>query len=430
MTLTPRRSYLALAALTVIGLALRLACLLGHPPTPDDVAVPLSAINYLESGQLGPTMWNHPGLRNILAYGMLRLCGPGLFGVVGLNLLLGTLSIPLTGALALRLTGSRAAALGAAFLFTVEPLAIQYSSQAINDIYLVFFPLAGMLCAYRYLDTRRPGWLIACGFVFGLGLASKWSALFQLAVAGGLLLYRLFRVERPPLRLALARLVFLISCLAVLPATLYLASFAPWFTRGYGLTEWPALQKSMYRETKLHTGYHDKIYGDHDARLWFVVPGISHVDTIFVPTAAGEPAGSPVVLLTLANPLVWLALIPALALALYRAWRRRDEGLWVLIALFGLSYLPFALVRRPIWFNTGVVVLPYLAILVAAGLYRLCPEATRRGRLAGLYLLLAGLVSLGLFLPAMGKSERLPVVGKTLVEKVRLREGVSKESFE
>jgi dolichyl-phosphate-mannose-protein mannosyltransferase len=431
-----RSCALRLAGLTLVGLLLRVVCLVAHPPTPDDIGVTLTAINYLESGQLGPTMWNHPGLRNFLAYGMLQLFGPGMFGVVGLNLLLGTLCIPLLHALALRLTGSGRAAFSAALLFTLEPLAIQYSSQAINDIYLVFFPLAGILAAYRYLDTERPAWLLACGALFGLGLASKWSALFQLAVVAGLLLRRLLS-SREPGSGRLVRGMFLCCTLVVVPGTIYLVSFAPWFARGYSLAEWPALQKSMYRETKLHTGYKDRIYGDHRAELWFVRPGISHVDTIFsFPEGAPVPEQSPgdnlTVLLTVANPLVWLALIPALLVVVRRAWRERSEELTVLLALLLFSYLPLVLAGRPIWFNTGVVVLPYVVILIACALGQLWPDAARGAgrRFVGLYLGGACLVSLALYPLAIGKGFELPVLGKYLLEKARNQQGESKQQYE
>ena len=433
---TSRGPALQLAAITAAGLLLRIVCLLAHPPTPDDVWVTLSSINFLESGQLGPTMWNHPGLRNILAYGMLQFFGSGLFGVVGLNLLLGTICIPMVHALALRLTSEGRIALGAALLFALEPLAVQYSCQAINDIYLVAFPLAGILAAYRYLDRGSPAWLVACGAAFGLGLASKWSALFQLSVVGALLLLRLRRGPGS-LQIKLARGSLIFCSLVLLPGVIYLLSFAPWFARGYALSEWPALQKSMYQETKLHTGYKDRIYGDHRAELWFLEPGVSHVDQIFsIPEgplrSAPNARDNLTVLLTVANPLVWLALIPALCVVLRRAWLERSEGLGVLVALLLFSYLPFAVAGRPIWFNTGVVVLPYLVIVVAAGVWRLFPVSRLRwrDRVFPLYLGSACLVSLALYPLAIGKGYGLPVLGKHLLDNARSEQGESKERYE
>jgi len=428
---------LPLLALTLAGLLLRVVCLLAHAPTVDDLMVAISAVNFVDSGLLGPTMWNHPVLRNLLAYGMLMLFGPGAAGVIGLNLLMGTLCIPLVHAVTRRLTGERRVALSAALLFALEPLAIEYSSQAINDIYLAFFPLAGILCVYRHLDSRRPGWLLAAGALFGLGIASKWSALFQLAVMVGVLLVRELRGPQAALAERGARALFQASALVVLPLTIYLATFAPWFARGYSLAEWPALQVSMYQETKLHTGYHDEIYGDHIAAQWFVRPGVSHVDRVFT-LPEGPSVAEPTMrdnlkhLMAVANPMVWLAVIPALLLLLNRAWRARSEELHTLAALLLASYLPFAVVPRPVWFNTGVVVLPYVVMTVAYGVWRLFPETGSpwRRRVPVIYLGLACLVSLALYPLAIGLGFRLPLVGESLLEGAKHEQGVSKDIYQ
>jgi dolichyl-phosphate-mannose-protein mannosyltransferase len=432
----PRAGWL----LAIIGLGglLRLYALSSQPPSGDDAGVLLSALNYMELGQLGPTMWNHPGLRNILAYLMMQLLGTGVAGTLSLNVVLGILCIPLVHAVALRLTGERRVALVAALLYAVEPLAVEYSRQSINDIYLVFFPLAAILAIYRYLDSERPGWLVLAGVLFGLGLASKWSAVFQLAVMGGLLLFRVLRARGGQGSGALwARSLFTVATLVVLPLTIYLATFYPWFGRGYSLSEWPALQKSMYRETKLHTGYKQAIFGDHRALEWFVRPGVSHEDFIFT-LPPGELKVEPslrenlTVLMAVANPLVWLAVVPALLLLIRRAWRERSEGLGVLAALLLCSYLPLALVRRPVWFNTGVVVLPFVVMVVAHALCR--PYAAARARwqagAATAFLALACLVSLCLYPVAIGKGFTLPLgIGEYLMERAKNIQGVDKGSY-
>lgn len=420
---------LLLAGITLLGLVLRLYGLESQPPTADDQGVLVTAVNYLQFGQLGPTMWNHPGLRNLLTYGMLHLFGSGRVGTLGLNLALGTLCIPLVYAVSRRLTGSVAVSLIAALFWAVEPLAVDYSRQAINDVYLSFFPLAAILAVYRYLDRNRPGWLVLAGVLFGLGLASKWSAVFQLAVMAGVVVYRLF-YSREGRGVTVARGVFSFTALALIPLAVYLASFAPWFGRGYSLKEWPALQQAMYRETKLHTGYKDLIYGDHRAYQWFLVPGVSHVDYIFTLPDAGpekEPKlrESLKILMAVANPLLWLAVIPSLALLLREARRERSEGLFVLATLLLCSYLPMAFALRPIWFNTGMVVLPYVAITVSCALIQL---GRGRGRnfVRG-YLAAAFLVSLMLYPLAIGRAFDLPLVGERLLKSAVNRQGESKE---
>ena len=70
----------ALAFITLWALFLNGFQLSRQPVSEDDYYVALSAINYMESGQLGPTMWNHPCLRNILVYYALHMFGTGVLG--------------------------------------------------------------------------------------------------------------------------------------------------------------------------------------------------------------------------------------------------------------------------------------------------------------------------------------------------------------
>ncbi|AJE02510.1 phospholipid carrier-dependent glycosyltransferase [Geobacter pickeringii] len=401
-----------LMLLTLAGLLLRTLWLPSQPVSFDDYMVGITAINGVESGQLGPTMWNHPGLRNILVYGAMKLFGSGVVGIKGWNVLFGSLTIPLLAAVTRRLLQSERVALTAAFLWAVEPLAIDFSRQAINDIYLAFFPLLGIYLVLRYLDDYRPVWLILAGIAWGGGLASKWSALFPLLVTG---LHLLWQGRRAPAEVAggaASRLFCYAATLVVLPATLYLLTFLPWFGRGYSLAEWPALQQSMYLETKLHTGYHETIVGDHLAWEWFVKP-VTFRDLFF--NASDGAMGKMTLLLAVADPLVWLLVLPAVGLLLYRGWRERSAGKLTVCLFFLLSYLPLVVARRPIWVNTALSVLPFAQMTVAWLIWSIGGGERFRNRLAGAWLAAVLLVSVALYLPVIGKGELLPVIGPSLM---------------
>ena len=76
-----KRFAVLLAGITAVGLFLRVWGLSSQPISPDDYDVGLSAINYIENGQFGPTMWNHPGLRNILIYYSMKVLAAVLWGL-------------------------------------------------------------------------------------------------------------------------------------------------------------------------------------------------------------------------------------------------------------------------------------------------------------------------------------------------------------
>jgi dolichyl-phosphate-mannose--protein O-mannosyl transferase len=362
-------------------------------------------------------MWNHPALRSLIVQWSMDLFGSGVVGVKGFSVLTGILAIPLAWAVGRRLLRSDFLGLVAAFLLAVDTLPIDFSRQAINDGYLTFFPLLAIWCAFRYHEEGEEAvrWLVAAGCAFGFGLASKWSVAVPLALTVAGLGWLAVRVAAP-LSARLARLLTLAGLLVILPLTIYLATFAPWFQRGYGISDWLLLQKSMYVETRLHTGYKETIQGQHRAWEWFIRP-VYFRDIYFVPPPETERGRSEpsleqnvVILLAIANPLVWLLTIPATVYTAIQAWRRCDRRLWYLLGCFLLSYLPLAMTWRPIWFNTGLTVAPFVMFLVAFAVVDPWPNDLLRRRAAAVYLGLVAAVALILYPLVIGKGFSVPVL--------------------
>jgi 4-amino-4-deoxy-L-arabinose transferase-like glycosyltransferase len=422
--MTQRKTVWLLALITLLALFLNCFQLAGQPVSEDDYYVALSAINYTESGQLGPTMWNHPYLRNIIVYVALRAFGTGVMGAKGVSLLLGTLCTPLIGLVAQRLFKNNRIALIAALLWACDALVIDFSRQGINDIYLAFFPLAAIYLFFRFRESGIQAWLLGSGICFGLGLASKWSALFPQLVTFTLLVVIIHRETKGVLQQRLARYCHAAALLLLVPLLVYLLTFIPWFSRGYSLTEWPALQRSMYLETSQHVGYKPKPWDDRDNRAykWFVVPSVfvdpfMNMDSPESGKTLPKFEDSATVVLGVANPLVWLLVLPALCFVLRRALRERDEGAWYLAGLFLITYLPFVLSPRPIWMNTSLTVLPYAIMAVAGFVWRLAGHFRRAQLVLALYLLAVLVVASPLYLLACGKGMRIPVMKEYLTEK-------------
>ena len=420
--MSERRFVKLTLCITLLGFILRIFQLPSQPVAVDDFSVAITAINYMENGQLGPTMWNHPVLRNIIVYWSVKLLGSDVWGVKGWSFLFGTLTVPLIALVGRRMLRNEAVALIAALLWALDPLAIDFSRQAINDIYLAFFPLAAIWCAFKFDDRENPWWLVGSGILFGLGLASKWSALFQIIPTGAFLLLHALRSVRGNRASVAGKALFLLASLVILPMTIYLLTFFPWFGRGYTLAEWPNLQKAMYRETKLHTGYQKTIVGDHKAYEWFIRP-VTYRDIFFVKKEEGEARHEPtvdenvVILLVVANPLVWLLVLPAVARASYCGIRERDEGLCLLAALFFLSYLPLAVVHRPIWVNTALAVLPYALMAVAWFVWNICRKDALRNKVIVAYLTINVLIAIPQYILVTGKGFTIPYVREYLIER-------------
>ncbi len=134
---------------------------------------------------------------------------------------LGALTVGLVYLLALVLFRRRSIALIAAGLLLVDGLAFQQARIAMNDVYVGFFIVAGLLLLAWLLRGTAAGRratveLIllppAIGAVLGLGLASKWVAMYAIGAAGLLFLLRSWLGRR----LALAGMAALTGVLGYL----------------------------------------------------------------------------------------------------------------------------------------------------------------------------------------------------------------------
>jgi len=388
----------AFVLLLVLGaFALRCHGLAEQPLTEDDLLVATSAGRYVESGQLGPTEWNHPALRSLLVWLALDTGGAEALALKAPSLILGTAAIALLVFVVVGLGGSSRAALVAGGLLAVDGIHVAFSRQAVQEVYMSCFALAGVLAALRYRSRRSPAWLLVAGAFFGLGLASKWDVAGPLAVTIAFLAWE----EGEGLRGSAASGRALGVALAVggVATAVYLATFLPWFGRGYGIGDWLRLHADMLAGSAEHTGAHNPYLDELDHRpwLWFLKP-VSYASF----TTRGN---APYVLAGFANPLVWLAIWPAIVSIARREGAGQRERL-LLVGIFGASYAPFLLSGRPVWAHSALSVLPWGIAALALALDRWLPKR----RSLALYLGAVALVALPLYLMATGAGLDSPLL--------------------
>ena len=296
----------------------------------DDLSVGVSAVNYMETGHLGPTMWNHPNLRNIFVYCFIWLFGEGVWGIKGASLMMGTLSVPVLALLTNRIFRCREIAYIAALFLALDALHIDFSRQAVHEVYMMFFALSGIYFSLMFLDGRHPVWLIFSAVLFGLGIASKWYVLFPLLVT---LIYLIYNAANTSEKGKYFRIYFITTTLIIVPLTVYLVTFLPWVIHGHDLYELFKLQYYMYAETVTHGGYSPyDMELDHRAYLWFIKP------VAYVSVAVQK--GVPSIFAGISNPLVWLLTIPSMIYLYSKGERERNGEYFFLLGLFILTYIP------------------------------------------------------------------------------------------
>lgn len=385
-----------LLVIVLVSFALRAWGLDGQPFLSDEVYAGFTADNYMERGQIGPLMPNHPNLRSVFVWTSMQLLGRGGMGLRAPSLIMGTMGIFLLGLLVRRLSGSQSAALAAALMLAFDPVHIVFSRQAIQEVHTVFFFLAGTLAFLSSYDDkfelRRP-WLIAfSGAVFGLGLASKAHASFPLIVCLAVGIYFGVSRRRP------SETAMVVSSLALLPFAVYLLTFLPWLARGYSLSEWVYMQRELAAMTVMHTGNPMDSMIDIRPWKWFLKPFMAYGNY----TLTGEES---FVTMSVGNPLVWLLVLPSSVYVSFCSYKERSLPLALLVLFFAVSYLPLALSPRPIWVLSSLAVTPFAFSLVGVSAARI---AAGRKTVLRAYLALVILGSMVLYPLCTGHATKYP----------------------
>ncbi len=233
-----------------------------------------------------------------------------------------------------------------------------------NDIFLITFLLMAYLSFYFYLTRpleQRWRYLWPTGIALGFAVASKWSALYSIGLFGlvaGLRELTLWvrAIRSSPGRgvlMALGGVVGLLAALVVVPAAIYVASYAQYFAMGFSLAEWRELQRQMW-------WYHSNLKACHNyASPWWSWPLLLRPVWFY--------------LYIMGNPLSWWLYLPAVVYVGVQWWRGRFRsaalGL-VLLGYFG-QWLPWSLSPRVAYLYHMLPAVPFGCLALGYTLNRL-----------------------------------------------------------
>lgn len=180
--------------------------------------------------------WTHPPVAKYFMTAGMLLFGENSLGWRIGSVVFGVISILGLYLLVLAITKNRQVALISAFLVSIEGLHLAQSRIAMNDIYMLAFFIWAL---YAAVKSR---WKSAA-ILYGLALATKWSALY------GLIPLTVIYFYFNPLRLNVRfLLVYFISLLryALIGILTYILSFAPFILAGHTWEQWWELHRQMW----------------------------------------------------------------------------------------------------------------------------------------------------------------------------------------
>jgi 4-amino-4-deoxy-L-arabinose transferase-like glycosyltransferase len=174
--------------------------------------------------------WTHPP---VAKYGMvigMLLFGENSFGWRVGSATFGVLSILGLYLLVAHVTQNKRLALISAFLVSIEGLHISQSRIAMNDMYMLCFYIWALFMAVK------SRWKHAA-ILFGLALASKWSALYGIIPLAIIYLSQV--------KLTLRSIIYVIRLL-IISLFIYILSFAPFILAGHTWAQWWELHRQMW----------------------------------------------------------------------------------------------------------------------------------------------------------------------------------------
>jgi dolichyl-phosphate-mannose--protein O-mannosyl transferase len=378
------KTHLVVLSVFIMALILRIYGISDQPPISDEVASAYAAENYIRHGIFGQVMWYHPQLRNLIIFFTSRLSGGyDVWGLKSASILLGSLTVLVTGYLAFMLTGSTMVAGLAAFFLAIDPLHIGLSREAFQEAMTPFFILSGVVASMAGLKKKRYALHYLAGLTFGLAASLKWHGLFPWAVMGGMYFMDLILNWRER---SLKDWVVLVNAYLLIPVLIYVLTYLPWILKGHDLGEFARFQLFLLKRQFYHHGPpYAEIFLYHRAYSWFLWP-VAWVDFVFL-------NGKPYLNIATGNFLVWGLTLPSLVYVSIRSWKQRDSDSALLVLLFLMSYLPLVLTSRGVWVFSAPAVIPFAFLLTAWTIWDLLKKEKLSKGIVVLYLFIVTVVS-------------------------------------
>lgn len=361
-----------------------------------------AATNYWTNGQFEPDIWEHPPLRHILLNGFLEVLGDNPYGWRMRNVLAGAIAAALTFIFALEISGRRKTALFAGLLMATDPLHIVLSRFTFDEIYGGLFFLAAIVAFLMH--RQRCALLVISAFFMGCAVAVKWYYVPGWAILASLALYENRKTRN------IRAILFIASAYILIPLSVYLCSYYPWFSRGYTLSDLRELILSAYCSLQqLQTAAYDSglFFLKHtSAEEWFTRPVI-----VGQGTYSNVGIGRGEFILFVNNLPIWILTIPSMIGISFLSIKEKTSRYLIPVMFFCATYALFFFVKRPAFIYSSVPLIPFAFTAIAICITRL----TERFSPKAYYAILAVMLTWNLYLYPLVTAKKVPVAPYRLI---------------
>ena len=252
-----------------------------------------------------------------------------------------------------------------AALMAFDGLLLVHSRTALLDLFLTLFILTA-----AYFWFRRQYWY--SGIFFGLALATKWSALYFIALFALVTLFRLLKAT--PVKESLREVGIRILQFGFLPLGIYLTSWAGWlfsdrgWNRDYASNPLASLFYYHKQMLDFHTSLVEKHSYQANPRGWLIM---KRPTSFFYesPQGCGSTSCSQEVL-ALGTPVLWwsatIALLFLIGLWAWQFYQRSiDKKLTFILLGVIAGYLPWFFFQKRTTFSFYAIVFePFLVLAI------------------------------------------------------------------
>ncbi len=325
--------------------------------------------------------WTHPPLGKVFIAIGIKLFGMNPFGWRVVGNVFGILMIPLFYIMAKNMFKKTWIALLATVLFTFDFMHFAQTRISTIDVYVTFFIMLMYLFMYKYYQTSfydtplkktfMP--LALTGIAFGLGAASKWTAIY--ACAGIAILYFSVMAVRyneyytlrksggeklPFTEYFVKSCAFCVVLFIIVPVIIYTLSYIPYLG-----TEGADGIKTIIKNQRDIFVYHSStvLASDHPfASRWYTWPVMVRPIWYY----SGEISeGLKEGISSFGNPAVWWTGALAVIYNIYLAFIKRDRKATYLLVAYFSCLLPWIPVARTTYIYHYFPCVPFATLMIA-----------------------------------------------------------------